>query len=156
MSKCAFNHFCVRLVCLLVVPLLTLPIAVNAQEADAVLGRWYTEEDQAVVEISKKGDTYIGKILLLKEPLEKDGSPKLDKKNPDQAKRSQPIIGLQFMSNFKFNAGQWTDGTIYDPEKGETYSCKMYLEGSNLVVRGYILGMPFLGRSQTWKRNKRN
>lgn len=138
------------------VMLVTVPLLGLAQEADAVLGRWYTESDKAVVEITKNGDKYMGKIISLKEPLEKDGKPKVDKNNPDEAKRNQPIIGLLFLHNFKYNGGQWTDGTIYDPEKGETYSCKMYFEGGNLTVRGYILGMPFLGRSQTWTRNKKS
>jgi uncharacterized protein (DUF2147 family) len=38
-------------------------------------------------------------------------------------------------------------GKILDPKKGKVYSCEMWREGENLVVRGKIA---FLGRNQTW------
>lgn len=127
-----------------------------AQEADAILGRWYTENDEAIVEIKKKGATYSGSIIFLKVPLEKDGTPKLDKENPDPSKRKQPILGLEFLTGFSYSNGQWTGGTIYDPESGKTYTAKMYFTGENLEVRGYVLGLPFLGRSQIWTRHKKS
>lgn len=47
----------------------------------------------------------------------------------------------------------WTGGTIYDPKKGSTYSCRMMLrEDGSLGLRGYVLGMWFLGRTTTWAR----
>jgi uncharacterized protein (DUF2147 family) len=42
------------------------------------------------------------------------------------------------------------DGKIYDPTKGFYYSCKMTIVDGKLELRGYILGMPFLGRTTTW------
>lgn len=125
--------------------------------ADIILGQWFTEEDKATVEIYKEGNKYFGKIVALKEPL-RNGKPKLDEKNPKPEQRTNPIIGLRFMWNFTYDDDdEWVGGTIYDAESGKEYSCKMYYQkDKTLKVRGYILGMPFLGRSQVWTRNKKN
>jgi uncharacterized protein (DUF2147 family) len=135
-------------------PLTAVPLF--AQDADAVLGKWHTEGDKAIIEITKSGSTYAGKIISIKDPLDKEGKVKLDKENPDPSKRSQPIIGLALMSGFSYSSGQWINGTIYDAENGKTYNCKMYMNGADLEVRGYVLGLPFLGRSQIWTRTKKS
>ena len=45
-----------------------------------------------------------------------------------------------------------TSGTIYDPSTGNTYSCRLTLEGADrLLLRGY-LGIPLIGRTTTWTR----
>jgi uncharacterized protein (DUF2147 family) len=42
----------------------------------------------------------------------------------------------------------WEKGTIYDPENGKTYSCKIYLENKNTMkIRGYI-GISLIGRTE--------
>jgi uncharacterized protein (DUF2147 family) len=47
----------------------------------------------------------------------------------------------------------WGGGEILDPNNGKVYkvSLRPQAGGSELVVRGYI-GLPALGRSQTWQR----
>ena len=136
----------------MLVACITFFIAANgyAQDADAILGGWYTKDSKALVEIYKCNDLYCGKIVWLKEPLKKDGSEKLDDKNPDESKRTNKIIGLNLVNNFKFKSkNKWTGGTIYDPDNGKTYSCKMTLKGDQLKVRGYI-GISLFGRTQVW------
>jgi len=131
---------------------LFLSADVFAQDADAILGQWYTKDSKALVEIYKCNDLYCGKIVWLKEPFEKDGSEKLDDNNPDESKRTNKIIGLNLVSNFKFKGkNKWTGGTIYDPDNGKTYSCKMTLKGDKLKVRGFI-GISLIGRTQVWSR----
>ena len=51
------------------------------------------------------------------------------------------------------NNNQWNKGEILDPENGKTYHCLLRLmeNGEKLKVRGYV-GVPLLGRSQTWIR----
>lgn len=53
----------------------------------------------------------------------------------------------------KRQGDEFVGGDILDPDTGSIYRCKLALSagGSRLVVRGYI-GMPILGRSQTWQR----
>ena len=46
----------------------------------------------------------------------------------------------------------WKGGTIYDPEEGKTYRCKMTLTDVDILrVRGFI-GISLLGRTTVWKR----
>jgi uncharacterized protein (DUF2147 family) len=124
-----------------------------AEEADAIVGEWYTEENKALVEIYKADGVYNGKIVWLKEPKKDDGSEKLDSNNPDESKRGNPIIGLNLVNGFVYQGkGKWAEGTIYDPDNGKTYSCKMQLQEENsLKVRGFI-GVSLIGRTQVWTR----
>jgi uncharacterized protein (DUF2147 family) len=136
--------------------------SVFAAEADGILGKWWNEKKDAHIQIYKCDAGYCGKIAYLKEPVynEKDtrgmaGKPKVDRENPDPAKRTNPIIGLNIISGFTY-AGEnvWEGGTIYDPEEGKTYKCKLTLEKPDkLKVRGYI-GTPLLGKTQYWMRVK--
>ncbi len=126
-----------------------------AQKADAILGTWSTENDKSTVEIFKKGNRYFAKIVALKNPLDENGKPKLDTKNPDSKKKQFPIVGLTILENLEYISGStWDDGTIYDPESGNEYSCKINLVNQNQIeMRGYM-GFSILGRSTTWTRKK--
>src|SRR5271163_1974330 len=92
---------------------------------DIILGTWLTGSGKGKVQIYKTGVEYNGKIVWLKEPTYPDGKTKVDKHNPDVAKQTNPILGLNMLKGFVFNDGKWIDGTIYDPENGKTYSCKI-------------------------------
>ena len=123
--------------------------------ADAVLGTWVTGSGKGHVEIYKQGNKYFGKIVWLQEPNTEQGTPKVDKNNPDAKLRTQPILGLVNLRDFTFEGdNEWEDGKVYDPEKGKDYSCQMTLTDPNtLEVRGYI-GISLIGRTDTWKRVK--
>jgi uncharacterized protein (DUF2147 family) len=112
---------------------------------------WYNEEKTAKIDVYKAQDgKFYGKIIWLKEPM-RDGKPKVDIRNPDAAKRNNPIIGLMILRGFKKEGkNEYHDGTIYDPKNGKTYSCKMSHKGDRLDVRGYY-GISLIGRSTTWK-----
>jgi uncharacterized protein (DUF2147 family) len=123
-------------------------------KADDIVGTWLTNgKDPAKIQIYRSGDKYFGKIIWLKFPDE-NGKPKVDKFNPDETKRSQPIIGLPLLNGFRFNGeDEWEDGKIYDPESGKTYSCYLTFKDRNtLKVRGYV-GISLLGRTEYWTRS---
>lgn len=125
-----------------------------AQNKDAIIGKWINSSGEAHVDITKKGEKYFGKIVWLKEPKDEKGNVKTDVKNPDENQRKQPILGLEILKNFIFDDGKWTDGKIYDPKSGKTYSCNMTMKGNDILnMRGYI-GFSLIGRSETWKRVK--
>lgn len=122
--------------------------------ADQIMGTWQTAgDDWAHVQIFKQGDKFHGKIIKLNYPLDENGKPKVDDNNPDKSKRNNPAIGLQIISNFTYDGKkEWKNGTIYDPESGDTYKCIMWLDGrDNLNVRGYM-GISLFGRTEKWKR----
>lgn len=124
---------------------------------DGIVGIWLNQEGTAHVQISRQDSKssvpkYVGKIVWLKEPNE-NGRPRTDKNNPSASKRTVPLMGLVLLKDFVFDAddNEWTDGTIYDPKNGKTYSCNMTLEGNKLNVRGYI-GISLIGRTAVWTK----
>ena len=131
-----------------------------ATEADDILGVWNNQEKDAKIEIQKCGDKYCGKIVWLKVPNYPEGSvegipgtPKVDRNNPDKALRKLPIIGLQIVHDFSY-AGEnnWTDGRVYDPKNGRTYSGKLTLVSpTQLNLRGFI-GISLIGRTAVWTK----
>jgi len=131
---------------------LTMPSAGLAADA-VVTGVWLTQDDKAQVRIADCGDRLCGAIIALREPLGPDGQPKTDKRNRDAALHGRPIMGLQILQNFiRLDAKRWGDGTIYDPEDGDTYKCTLTLESPvTLIVRGYV-GIPLFGKTQIWHR----
>jgi len=128
---------------------------------DAIVGLWKTEPDvhgYAIVQITRQGKRYNGRIVWLEKPLygpdeERPGKPKVDLNNSDPKLRERPILGLELVKSFVYNGkGKWKKGTIYDPNKGKTYKCKAWLaDADTLKLRGYI-GFSLLGRNATWKR----
>lgn len=123
-----------------------------AQNKDAIIGKWINSSGEAHVDITKRGDKYFGKIVWLKDPKDEKGTVKTDVKNPDESLQSKPILGLEILKNFIFEDGKWTDGKIYDPKSGKTYSCNMTMKGNDILnMRGYV-GISLIGRSETWKR----
>lgn len=125
-----------------------------AQNKDAIIGKWINSSGEAHVDITKKGEKYYGKIVWLKEPKDEKGTVKTDVKNPEKSLQSRPILGLEILKDFVYDDGKWTDGKIYDPKSGKTYSCNMSMKGNDVLnMRGYI-GISLIGRSETWKRVK--
>jgi uncharacterized protein (DUF2147 family) len=57
------------------------------------------------------------------------------------------------LHGFTFKDGSYMDGTIYDPQSGKTYDCKISLNGNNLKVRGYV-GISLFGRTEFFERIK--
>jgi len=124
-----------------------------AQNKDAIVGKWLNPSGEGQIEIYKKGDKFYGKLAWIKEP-NLNGKPKLDVKNPDVALQKRPLLNLEILKNFVYDDGKWTDGTIYDPKSGKTYSCNMTLKNADLLnIRGYV-GISLLGRSETFRRVK--
>ncbi|MFI5141954.1 MAG: DUF2147 domain-containing protein [Bacteroidia bacterium] len=138
-----------KLITLLVVIFLSANTFAQTTNKDALLGTWLTGSGKGKVLIYKEGDKYNGKIVWLKEPNREDGTAKLDRNNSDKTLQTRPLMGLNMLKGFIFDEDKWVDGTIYDPENGKTYSCKITWRNGLLDVRGYI-GISLLGRTDTW------
>ena len=128
---------------------LLFPIASYADTAD-LLGRYWFPERNGQIEIYQEGGHYFGKVISFEIEGQKDEN------NPDPALRDQPLVGSLMFADFTYNPEQerWEDGTIYDPESGDTYKCRLWFEDSDLSVlhaRGYI-GLPMLGRTALFTR----
>jgi uncharacterized protein (DUF2147 family) len=121
---------------------------------ESVVGEWYNQPKDATLILFEKDGKVFGKINWMKEPNE-NGKPKVDKNNPDPAKRNTPAFGLVILKNFeKVKENYWENGTIYDPNNGKTYKSNLTLKDkNNLDVRGYI-GFSLLGRTESWTRKE--
>jgi uncharacterized protein (DUF2147 family) len=128
--------------------------------ADAIIGFWNTPERDARFEIYRCGAQYCGKVSSLAEPdypptdrHGRAGLPKTDRKNPDPALRSRPLVGLPLIEDVRYEGDNSWHGKIYNPEDGQKYRCNFSLArgGRELKVRGYIW-LPIFGQTQTWTR----
>jgi uncharacterized protein (DUF2147 family) len=135
----------------------------DKNEGDMLIGNWQPSDERSVIEIYKgkadKGEDpnkYYGRIVWLKEPNDPEtGKPKLDKNNPDESKRANPLKGLVNLKDLEYIGDrEWENGTIYDPKNGSEYSFELIIPKGNdnlLEGRGYI-GVSLFGRTDTWKR----
>lgn len=120
---------------------LTAPAA--AEDSDAILGTYLNEKETAHIEIFKEQAKYFGRIVWHKENRK-------DYKNPDPDLRERPLVGLVFLKDFVYDPQEkeWTDGQVYAPDDGSTYSGYLWLEEGVLKMRGYV-GLPLFGRTAT-------
>lgn len=131
--------------------------AASAWAQNTPVGLWKTIDDESkteksLVRVSEAGGVFSAKIEKIFDPAKQDA--KCDKCTDDR--KDQPIVGLNILRNVKKNASDaelWDGGEILDPNNGKVYKVRMKpIEGGKkLEVRGYI-GMPMLGRTQTWVR----
>src|SRR5262249_47038668 len=132
---------------LLVVLDLALPAG---SRAATPVGLWYAEGGAAQVAIAPCGAALCGEVAWLRSPFGDDGWDLRDRRNPDPLLRRRRILGLTVLEGLRAESDStWTSGTIYDPSTGNTYSCRLTLEGADrLLLRGY-LGIPLIGRTTT-------
>jgi len=134
--------------------LLFITISSFAQNAGAIVGVWLNQEKDAKIEIYKSGEKYYGKLIWGKNIFEADGkTSKKDSKNTDESLRTRNLLNLVLLKDFVYDEDdkEWTDGTIYDPKNGKTYSCVMSIENSSLKITGYI-GFTWIGRTVVWTK----
>lgn len=129
-----------------------LGMAVPAQAADPIGGRWVTEEKDAVIAIRRCGNE--GKAALCG-TLEKflvlpaGGLDQRDVNNADPAKRERKLLGLPILFSLTEDKDLWR-GQIYDPKSGRTYTSEVRRKGPGaLEVKG-CFGP--LCRTQEWRK----
>jgi len=132
---------------------LALIAAAGAWAADDVVGVWKSIDDktgkpQTITALYLHGGKLYGRILVTFE----EGSVKdTIYAAHDRTKKfvgDPPYAGFDFVWALEDKGKSW-NGTIFDPKEGKEYVCKVWLEGSTLIVRGQlkVLG---IGRNQKW------
>lgn len=121
-------------------------LASSVYAAEPVTGLWTTIDDEtnepkSVVYVYESNGKIYGRVVKLF-------------KNPSamikKAKTPTPIVGTDIIWDMTDTGNTFEKGQILDPKKGKVYTCEMWIENKNLVVRGKI--GPF-GRNQTWVKN---
>jgi len=117
---------------------------------DAVIGTWKTIDDEtgeakSHIEVYEKEGKLYGKVTKLLREAHVDDVCTACKDH----RKGQKIWGMELMSGLSWDDDEYNGGEIMDPESGKVYSCKMWRDGDNLIVRGFI-GFSLIGRQQTW------
>ena len=124
--------------------------------AQTVLGKWKTIDDESgrprsVVELFERNGKVYGRVVKLYREPHEDQDPvckECDAKDPRYKKK---VIGMEILTNMVKDNDSYSGGEILDPKNGKIYSCKLWLEGKELKLRGYL--GPFY-RTQTWQRTE--
>lgn len=116
---------------------------------DDIVGVWINKRQTIKVQIEKVNNKYTGKLIWLHKPLDASGKPKTDFLNPKKELRSRPLMGMKVMNDLNYDhSNVWDNGRIYDPESGNTYSCRITVVDKKIaLVRGYFL-LPIIGRDE--------
>ena len=115
-------------------------------------GIWTSQERDVRVRLADCGGKICGTLVWLQEAVDpKTGKPKTDRLNPDPAKRTRPLIGLQVVSDFvAAGPNKWT-GIIYNADNGHTYRAHLILRGPRTArLEGCMLVVLCMGH--TWHR----
>lgn len=133
---------------------ISLLFFLNMINAQSIEGVWKTIDDEtgepkSHVQIVKKGDSYVGKVVKL---LPAATTSVCDECPGD--KKGKPIEGMIILEDLKPYRDYYSYGKILDPASGKEYKCNVSLKESDVLeVRGYI-GISLIGRSQEWFRVK--
>jgi uncharacterized protein (DUF2147 family) len=117
-------------------------------QTPAIPGRWLTELRDGIIEITRTATgVYEGRIIGGNSPHRTDAN------DPDPAHRHLQLLGQIIIRDMHEDGpGRLSGGTIYDPDSGRTYKCRIeLLDRDHLRIRGFF-GIALLGRSQTWTR----
>lgn len=118
--------------------------AETSSSSAGLRGLWLSQDKDGVFEIASCGDGLCGQLVGLDY---EDHVPR------DVTGRSE--CHLMMLTDFSPMDSQRWQGHILDPRTGHTYQARIWNEGTNtLKLRGFVLGVPLLGETQTWTRYK--
>ena len=122
--------------------------------SQSIFGKWKTIDDstgkaKSILNIYQKGEKVYANVVKILVEGKQDAT-------CIQCKgrlRDQPILGMQIINGLvRKDLNEYSGGTILDPENGQNYRCRIWLDEDNpnkLKVRGYLA---IFYRTQTWIR----
>ena len=135
---------------------ITLSGFASASHAAApdIAGRWATQGFGSIVAFAPcvaDPAAWCGRIIWLWAPSDASGRPRRDVRNPDAAERFRPLVGVQIVEGLHdVSPGVWSQGRVYNPEDGRTYTGSVQLRGRTLELRGCALKV--VCQTQIWRR----
>jgi uncharacterized protein (DUF2147 family) len=139
MKKILFRLFCIFAFC-------------SASAAEDIQGYWKTiDEDtgkpECMVAVYEYKGLYYGRMIATFDDNGKVADTLETPKSRAPGIVGKPYYcGLDFIYSLKAGTSKYK-GKIVDPRKGNVYNAELWIDGSNLIVRGKW--GPF-GKSQTW------
>lgn len=119
------------------------------------VGLWRTFDERsgqakALVRIEERDGTLVGRIeRLLADPADATCQACTGEL------KGRPVVGLTILQGLRRDGEVWSGGDVLDPNDGRFYKAQVRVAeaGERLQLRGY-LGVPSLGRTQTWRRER--
>jgi uncharacterized protein (DUF2147 family) len=132
----------------------SLPSDAQAQTRPGIAGNWATQGFGSVVRFQPcegAPQTMCGRIVWLWQVNDDEGRPRTDRHNPNRSLRTRYLIGVEIMRGLRETAPNvWSDGALYNPDDGRTYTGQITLRGGALELRGCALNV--FCQTQTWRR----
>jgi uncharacterized protein (DUF2147 family) len=122
-----------------------------AQEADRLLGRWSNEDKTQIVEVLKRNNVYLGKLVYINA---ENAKLMLDTENDEETLRNRRLLGSEVWTEFEYleDKDMWKSGVIYNYKTGNSYNGKIQVEGNQLKLTGFYGFFFFLAKTQNWTR----
>lgn len=131
-------------------------LSLSAFAQDTITGFWRIADrdgtPQGIVQIYEYGGLLYGRMIATYDDAGRQIRDTIDTRidKEDRLKGTPPLCGLDFVYGLKHSGNEW-QGFIVDPDTGDEYVCRIWMEGENLMVRGQLKGwLGFLGGTQTW------
>lgn len=123
----------------------------HAQDENRILGKWSNEDKSQIIEVSKKKNTYVGKLIFINA---ENAKLMLDTENDDESKQQRRLLGAEVWLGFEYLADKnmWKNGEIYNYKTGNTYNGKIQVTGDELKLTGFYGFFFFLAKTQNWSR----
>lgn len=123
------------------------PLIAFADAPDAPEGLWIRSNETGWTKIQidpADNDKWTGTIAAME-------NPRNDTQNPDPDLRDESLIGRQLFDDMtKVSQVKW-EGSLYNPENGNTYSGSLtVIDQNELRLKGCVFG--FFCRTDTWLR----
>jgi uncharacterized protein (DUF2147 family) len=126
----------------------------TAALAGAPEGTWMSDDGGTKVQIVNCGGRLCAKVVWLEKPIDRDtGKPKTDTLNPDPAKRTRPLIGLEVAHGMRPTGPNRWSGVIYNADDGHTYRAQFSVESER---RAKLVGcvLRVLCEGHIWTRTE--
>jgi len=128
--------------------LLMLAIHSRLASAEVPDGTWLFA-NRVAVEVFECSGLVCGRIVWLLRPRTPDGQPDVDRLNPDPTLRQRPLCGLTIIWGLQpDDAGHWSNGSLYDPQDGNTYDVTAERTAPDRISARVYRGVPLFGRTE--------
>jgi uncharacterized protein (DUF2147 family) len=117
---------------------------VRAADPNAVIGTWWTQDRDGVVQLYRCPAGLCGSVVGIT-TFHPDGSPPVDL-------HGRTRCHLQIVPDGKIDSDGIWNSHIIDPDDGKVYTINLHVDDDGrLRMRGYI-GLPLFGRTVFWTR----
>jgi uncharacterized protein (DUF2147 family) len=137
---------------LLLITLSATSINAQSDKSNSITGKWLNYDKTEITEITFTDNEYVGNVVWMKQPNNKNDHPKLDTKNPNRELRNKPIFGSQNIFGLQYKKGKWQNGIMYSHKRGGTIKFKVIsITKIELIIK---ISKGFFSKKITYTRTK--